>query len=306
MDLISIAKTLWRHKLVTVPIMALIFVGAVYVVVLKAPVYQADASYILINPPNPPTAAQLARDPSLGRLNSNNQLVGYGNLSIIVDLLAEDLSTGADRQLLMARGANPEYTIAPNSTYLSAPIIDIVGVGPTPNAAIATAKLVGEGMVNRLNTIQAQQGTSRQYWITAQPLQTPNQAQAQLSSKLRGLIGVLGAGMIILFVAVSMLNGAAERRRLKNGGTSPDGERSETDWVRDMNQMYGSHGQAAYGLSPQDYTQPPQSNGHPAHRYGHAPDAFYNEPMLSDETPLPAPKESLGSFSRDLGASRPS
>ena len=40
--------------------------GAVYAVAVKDPVYEAKSSYVLINPPAPPTAEEIARDPALG------------------------------------------------------------------------------------------------------------------------------------------------------------------------------------------------------------------------------------------------
>jgi hypothetical protein len=242
MDLTAIAKTIWRHKLVTLPIIALMFILAVYQVKLKAPVYQADASYILINPPNPPTAEQIAANPALGKLNSNNQLVGYGNLNIIVDLLAERLDTNAERQLLVAKGADSRYTIAPNTTYLSAPIMDIVGVGSTAAEAMNSAKLVGDNMVSTLNSIQTQQGTSPKYWITAQQLAVPNRAQTQLSSRLRSLIAVLAVGIILLFVAVSTMNGVAERRRAaKADKAQKEQEQLAADWDAGMGLENGDH-----------------------------------------------------------------
>jgi hypothetical protein len=278
MDLIAIAKTLWRYKLVTLPIIILTFIGAVYLVALKTPVYQADSSYILVNPPNPPTPAQLERDPALGRLNSNNPLVGYANLNIIVDLLAERMST-AERSLLVAKGADPGYTIAPNVTYLSAPIIDIVGTGPTPAGATTTAKLVGQQMLTTLNAMQTQQGTSRQYWITAQQLQVPDHAQTQLSSKLRSLIGVLAAGMILLFIAVSIMKGAAERRLFTGAEVPlPDVDPSASDWVRDMDQMYR-----------EDPVRP----------------AYSDQSVLDDDPSVEEPNTSVGSFGHDLRAQRP-
>jgi hypothetical protein len=188
--------------------------GAFYIVKIKTPVYQATSSYILVNPPNAPTADQIARNPALGKLNANNQLTGFGNLSVIVDLLAERLNTNAERQALVAKGADSRYTIGPDTTYLSAPIMNIVGVGSTATEAMASAKLVGDDMVSTLNSIQAQQGTSPQYYISAQQLQLPDRASTQLSSKLRSLIGILAAGIIALFVAVSTMDGVAERRRL--------------------------------------------------------------------------------------------
>jgi hypothetical protein len=42
---------------------------AVYAVAVRDTVYETSSSFILINPPAPPTPENIARDPSLGRIN---------------------------------------------------------------------------------------------------------------------------------------------------------------------------------------------------------------------------------------------
>ena len=42
MDLISIFRAVWRHKLATIPVILFTCLGAFYVVAVKAPVYQAS------------------------------------------------------------------------------------------------------------------------------------------------------------------------------------------------------------------------------------------------------------------------
>ena len=55
MNLLSIARKIWRYKLATLPVVLLTLFGAAYVVAVKEPVYEASSSYVLINPPTPPT-----------------------------------------------------------------------------------------------------------------------------------------------------------------------------------------------------------------------------------------------------------
>ena len=45
MDLLSIARKIWRYKLATLPVLLLILCGAIYVVALKEPVYEASSSF---------------------------------------------------------------------------------------------------------------------------------------------------------------------------------------------------------------------------------------------------------------------
>ena len=76
MDLISIFRAVWRHKLVTIPVILLTCLAAFYVIAIKAPIYQASASFALVYPPGPPTAAQIVANPKLAKINPANPLAG--------------------------------------------------------------------------------------------------------------------------------------------------------------------------------------------------------------------------------------
>ena len=60
MDLLMITRKIWRHRIVTLPVIVLTFLGMVYVVAIKSSEYWATSSYVLINPPAPPTAEEMA------------------------------------------------------------------------------------------------------------------------------------------------------------------------------------------------------------------------------------------------------
>lgn len=216
LDLLSLTQTVRRHKLATIPAIMLAVAGIGYVVVVKAPIYQATSSYILMpgTTAPPPTPAQIARDPALKHENPNNPFAAYGDLSVVGALLTQMMSSPSAAAVLASQGVSGSFTVAPDTTtYGNPPILDITAEGPTAAVASNTAALVGKTMQNRLAAIQAAQGTSRQYWIGSLELAPPTHPHIQLSSKLRDLVAVIVAGMILLFVIVSILNARDESKR---------------------------------------------------------------------------------------------
>jgi hypothetical protein len=213
MDLIAIAQSVWRYKLATIPVILLTLVGVVYMGVLKPATYEADASYILMAPPAPPTTLQIAKDPALGRINTNNAYLRFGDLSIVVALLSQSMTSNTNRQALVNEGADPRYIIAPSNAFGGvAPIIQISGIGSTAYSAIRSAQLVSKATVNTLHKLQSAQGTNPAYMITTLAVSAPTQAQIQISSKLRTVISVLALGAMLLFVVVSTMSGLEDRR----------------------------------------------------------------------------------------------
>lgn len=231
MDLLSLIAAFWRHKLVTIPVILLTLLGAYYELAVKPPVYQAMSSFLLSNPPSPPTAGQIAADPALRRISPNNPYTTYGNLSIAGAVVVELVTSPSVQTRLVAAGADPKYQIAPNSQFgFTAPIIQITGVGPTPGEAILTADLVTAQAVKELYLIQQKQGVNPYYMIKALPVQgPPKTAQLSASGKLRSLIAVLGLGAVMLFVAVSAAEAVAKRRGKMTTEQDPRVERRSRD-----------------------------------------------------------------------------
>jgi capsular polysaccharide biosynthesis protein len=227
MDLISIAEILWRRKFITIPVIILTAMAAFYVVKVKPPVYQAQASLLMV-PPSPPTAGQIAADPALGKINSNNPYINYGDLSVIADTLIDVVTDPANEQVLVAQGADPRYELTLSTDYGNPPIIDITGIGRTPAIAIRSAQLVTKTAQQDLVTLQSSQGVNSLYMIKGTQLVTPAQASQSVSSKLRTLIAVLAIGILVLFVAVSLVEAVERRRSQKarraaaNARTSPE------------------------------------------------------------------------------------
>jgi capsular polysaccharide biosynthesis protein len=213
MDLWLILQKIWRHKLFTLPVIALTLAGAAYVVAVKKPTYEATSSYILINPPAPPTAEDIARDPALGRVNADNPYTRFPDESVVVDVLARTVGSDSARHELVRAGADERYTVASAAHFgSSSPIVQITGTGASPEAAIHTANVVGRAVADELARMQRVQHVDSRYWITAFEVEVPDHAQLRASGQLRMLVGILGLGAILLFIVISVMDALAAIR----------------------------------------------------------------------------------------------
>jgi hypothetical protein len=218
MDLLSIVRKIWRYKLVTIPVVLLTLCGAIYVVAVKQPVYEASSSFVLINPPAPPTAEDIALDPSLGRIDSDNPYTRFTDQSVVVEVLASGITSPSAKRTLEKAGADPRYTVAPVSEFgYSSPIIQITAQGWTPQAAIRGAKLVTAAVTRELDHMQQAEGVNPKYRIRTRQLDVPDSAELRASGQLRMLVAVLGLGAVLLFVVVSMADALTTLRMERIG-----------------------------------------------------------------------------------------
>jgi hypothetical protein len=213
-DLLLIARKIWRYKLATLPVIVLTLCGAVYAVAVKDPVYEAKSSYVLINPPAPPTAEEIARDPALGRVNADNPYTRFADQSVVVQVLTGALSSESARRALEDQGADSRYTVAPSSELgYSSPIVQITGVGATPRNAVHTAEVVGDALKRELDRMQAVRGVDPKYEIKTHAVEPPAGAELRASGQARTLVAVLALGAVLLFMVVSVADAVTNMRR---------------------------------------------------------------------------------------------
>jgi hypothetical protein len=222
MDLLAIARKLWRYKLVTLPVVLFTLFGAVYVVAVKEPVYETSSTYILISPPAPPTPEDIARKPALGRVNADNPYTRFDDQSIMIEVLSSAMSSASAMRAMLEAGADPRYTVAPASAFgYSSPMVKVTAQGPTPEVAMASATLVGKAVTGELARMQKAKGVDSTYRIKAQQVDAPDGAQLRASGQLRMLVGVLALGAVLLFVVVSAADALTTLRMERMGRTAP-------------------------------------------------------------------------------------
>ena len=196
MDLLVIARKIWLYRVATLPIIVLTLLAALYVVAIKDAEYEATSNYILINPPPPPGAEDIAANPALADINSDNPFTRFSDQSAVSALLVSRLSDESTRQALSAQGVDPRMRGDTSGSEFSAQtlLLEVTGVGPTPEQAIQSAALVGAGLVKELDALQQSVGVASRYRIEAQSVTAASSAQRKVSSTLRRLVGVLALG----------------------------------------------------------------------------------------------------------------
>ena len=222
MNLFAIAGSFRRHKWATIPVIVLTAIAVMYIIALKPPTYAAKAYVLLENPPN---VGQIHVDPKLPPINSNNPLASLENLAQVADVLSEVVTSPAETQQLEQEGASQGYQLTPDSSLGTPPAIDITGAGSSPQAAIQSAQLVANAVMQELNQLQVAQHVNKMYMITSIEYVKPTKATASSKSKIRSAVIVLAIGLIVLLVTVSVSQSAQQRRRdanlLQEGRPSP-------------------------------------------------------------------------------------
>jgi hypothetical protein len=101
-------------------------------------------------------------------------------------------------------------------------VADIKGIGPTPEIAMTTARLVSAAFKQQLKELQAVEGVDPRFFIDVRTVETPNDARLRASDKLRALVGVVGLGAFVLFVLVSIAEAVATARAERTRRVQPN------------------------------------------------------------------------------------
>jgi Chain length determinant protein len=226
MDLVSIIREAWKGKWVVLPVVFLTLLGAAYVLVVRPPQYASDSALTLLYPPAAPTPSQIASDPALGKVNASNPYAAYGDLTVVDAVVQQAMGGEGIVDQLRKEGVEDGYNITPDATTTN-PILHVQGVGATPAAALRATTILGQQIETTLNQLQANQHVADHYRITAQVLSPPSVPRLKISSKLRSLIAVLVAGVIMMFIALSIRRGIVERKLAKRDAWAGQQETGE-------------------------------------------------------------------------------
>jgi hypothetical protein len=215
MNLYAIAGSFRRHKLATIPVIVLTLIAMFYIVAVRPATFASSADVLLENPPNAPSTGQIDVNPKLAQVNANNPLASLGNLVQVADVLSQVETSPADTVKLEREGVSPGFEVVPDSSLETPPVIDITGVGTTPQAAIQSTQLVATDIQQQLYQLQVEQHANKAYLITSVEYVRPTIATSSSSSKLRSAVEVLVIGLILLLVTVTVSQSISEKRRIR-------------------------------------------------------------------------------------------
>jgi len=200
MDPVAVIKTLWRYKVFVLPVLLLTAVAAVYMFSYAPRTYEARTTYAIVAP-QVPTSEQIEKDPALGLLNTDNPYLRSADTSLVAQVAVTRLNDVATGDFLAQQGLSTDYKVErPSDAFL----VDISGISDDKAQAISTAKALGERLENDLRTIQTINGASDRYLFTALAVAPPEKATEQFSSRLRSVIVVVVAGLVLTLGAVSL------------------------------------------------------------------------------------------------------
>lgn len=218
MDPMSVIRTMWRHKRFVVPAVLITLIAAAYVFQFGPRYYQSAVSYALVNPIIP-TDAQMELDPSLKKLNSDNPYLRASNPTLITDVVVSRLNAGSTADAIAARGLSSDFKVEkdPGGNGF---VIVITGVGSSPSKSLDVTEALSAMLLDALRTVQKVNGADDLYLYSALLVAPPNRATEQFSSRLRSVISILLAGLVLIFGAVS-LGRWVESSRIRRMDSSP-------------------------------------------------------------------------------------
>jgi capsular polysaccharide biosynthesis protein len=219
MDPIAVFKTLWHHKFIVLPVLLVTALAALYVYSFAPRSYEAKATYAIVNP-KIPNAAELEKNPALNALNTDNPYLRSADSSLIAQVVGTRLGDDATGDALLREGLSTDFTVQrPPASFL----IELSAASESKDKAVATVKALGARLQDDLRAIQTINGADERYLYTSLMVAAPDNATEQFSSRLRSLIVVLVAGVVLMFGAVSIARGL-ETSRLRAQSAAPAGD----------------------------------------------------------------------------------
>ncbi|MCR1160100.1 chain-length determining protein [Paenarthrobacter sp. UW852] len=174
--------------------------AAFYVYAYAPRSYEALTTYAIVNP-KIPSPQEIEKDPALGALNTDNPYLRSADSSLITQVVTTRLNDASTSDRLKKAGLATDYKVErPSAAFL----VEISAVSDSQDIALETARALGRQLEQELHAIQTVNGASDQYLFTSLVVAVPDKATEQFSSRLRSLIVVVVAGIVLTLGAVSL------------------------------------------------------------------------------------------------------
>lgn len=222
MDPVDVLRTLWKERYWALPVLLLTMVAGCYAYGFGPRTFETSASFAVIAP-TLPSETDIEQNPRLGRLSNDNPYVRSSDPTLISDVLVTRMTAQDVPARLEAAGLSDEYTIGQSPTG-GGFVIDLTGVASSPRVSQATTVRLGRMLVSELETMQTAHGANDRFLYTALTITPPAKAQERYSSRLRSVIMIALAGVVLTFAAVSAGRYVRSvRSRTASGGTPSEG-----------------------------------------------------------------------------------
>jgi len=218
MDPLAVIRTIWRMKWFAFPAIVLTIVAAAGVYLYGPRTYESTISYALVNP-KIPTEEEIKLDPALADLNSDNPYLRSSDPNLIANVVITRLNTPGTADYLKQKGLGTEFLANPGVGGAGL-IVSITASGDTEEQSIATIYELGALFEDNLRSIQTVSGADDRFLFTSIVVAEPDRATEKLSSRIRTVIMVGLAGVILIFGSVSLgtwVESSKKNRRQRKG-----------------------------------------------------------------------------------------
>jgi len=202
MDPLAVIRTIWRMKWFALPAILLTIAAAAGVYLYGPRTYESSISYALVNP-KIPSEKEIDLDPSLNQLNSDNPYLRSSDPNLIANVVITRLNSPGTADYLKQQGLGTEFLANPGVGGAGL-IVSISASGDTEEQSIATIHELGSMFEQNLRTIQTVNGADDRYLFTSIVVAEPDRATEKLSSRVRTVIMVALAGVILIFGSISL------------------------------------------------------------------------------------------------------
>ncbi|REE02409.1 hypothetical protein [Citricoccus muralis] len=226
MDPLTVLKTMWTHKWVTIPLVLITVLACAYGLLWAPRSYESRATFALAMP-SVPSEEQLQDDPELAAKNADNPYLRWRDTSLLAQVVIARVNSTEVGEKLEERGLASEFELMPPDGTSSG-MMNLTVEGATPEVATETVAFLSEEFTRIMREVQKINEADDLYLIEALPISGPTPAQEVFSSRLRftAILGV--AGMVLLFGAVSLAESiAASRRRTRPAPADAAADRHE-------------------------------------------------------------------------------
>ncbi len=229
MDPLAVFRTVWRQKWFALPALAIAIAAAVFVYVEGPRTYDSTQSFALANP-KVPSEKEIDADPSLLELNSDNPYLRSSDPNLVANVVITRLNSQETADRLEELGMSTDYTV--NSGALGGGlVVSISAAGETPAKSLQAVNELGELLTTYLREVQTVNGADERFLFTAIMVSAPSTPTEQLSSRLRTVVVVGIAGLILVFGAISLgtwIDNVRAKRGIRRARTRDDAAEEAT------------------------------------------------------------------------------
>ena len=229
MDPLAVLRTIWRMKWFAIPAILLTIGAAVAVYIYGPRTYESTISYALVNP-KIPTEAEIELDPTLADLNADNPYLRSSDPNLVANVVITQLNAPTTQERLAQMGLGTEF-LATQGGGGGGLIVSITASGETEAQSLATIFELGNMFEENLRTVQKVNDADDRFLFTSIVVTEPDRATEKLSSRIRTVIMVSIAGVILIFGAVSLGTWVETARRNRAGRKTAADDAGPSDVV---------------------------------------------------------------------------